>query len=257
MKFFLGTHIPSWLGRLDFPLFISNNGLRKRRSYGRALGPWALDSGAFTEIQTHGRWTIGAEEYVDSIRTYQEKIGNLLWAAQQDYMCEPFMLEKTGLTVEHHQQLTIENFLELRALAPDLPIIPVLQGWTIDDYQSHIDSFIAAGVDLPSLSLVGVGSVCRRQATTEIENIVRSISERDISIHGFGVKTKGLLRYGGYLTSADSLAWSYQARREPPLPHCVGHKNCANCIDYAVRWRDSLRGKIEAEAERGALYRAA
>lgn len=44
-------------------------------------------------------------------------------------MCEPSMLKKTGKTVQEHQTLTINNFIELRQLAADLPIIPVLQGW--------------------------------------------------------------------------------------------------------------------------------
>ncbi len=39
------------------------------------------------------------------------------------------------------------------------------------------------------------------------------------------------------LTSADSMAWSVDARRKPPLPGCTRHKNCANCPRYALRWR--------------------
>lgn len=39
------------------------------------------------------------------------------------------------------------------------------------------------------------------------------------------------------LTSADSLAWSFAARRKPPLPECVhDHEHCNNCIRYALRW---------------------
>ncbi|HYU84194.1 MAG TPA: hypothetical protein VEK80_05265, partial [Kribbellaceae bacterium] len=47
----------------------------------------------------------------------------------------------------------------------------------------------------------------------------------------------GLARYGDLLTSADSMAWSIDARRKPHLPGCTGHKNCANCLRYALRWR--------------------
>lgn len=38
-------------------------------------------------------------------------------------------------------------------------------------------------------------------------------------------------------TGERTLAWSAQARREPPLPGCVGHGNCANCPRYATQWR--------------------
>lgn len=37
------------------------------------------------------------------------------------------------------------------------------------------------------------------------------------------------------LVSADSLAWSYAARRQPPLPDCP-HARCNNCIDWASQW---------------------
>ena len=47
-------------------------------------------------------------------------------------MCEPFMLAKTGLTVAEHQARTVANYLELRSLAPELPFVPVLQGWSLD-----------------------------------------------------------------------------------------------------------------------------
>jgi hypothetical protein len=47
------------------PLFVNRNALfGKDSSYARtgklprARGPWALDSGGFTELTTHGRWTI-------------------------------------------------------------------------------------------------------------------------------------------------------------------------------------------------------
>jgi hypothetical protein len=37
------------------------------------------------------------------------------------------------------------------------------------------------------------------------------------------------------------MAWSYAARRAPVLPGCTGHRNCANCLAYATRWRDRIR----------------
>jgi hypothetical protein len=37
------------------------------------------------------------------------------------------------------------------------------------------------------------------------------------------------------------MAWSYRARRSPALPGCTGHRNCANCLRYALAWRARLR----------------
>jgi hypothetical protein len=65
---------------------------------------------------------------------YRDEIGQLDWAAPQDWMCVPFILAKTGLSVEEHQRRTVTNYLKLKELASDLPFIPILQGWDLDDY---------------------------------------------------------------------------------------------------------------------------
>src|SRR6266511_2579815 len=73
----------------------------------------------------------------------------------------------TRLSLAEHQRRTVHNYLELRHLADDLPIVPVLQGQSIDDYKRIIDAYHRAGVDLHREPLVGLGSVCRRQATRQ------------------------------------------------------------------------------------------
>jgi hypothetical protein len=238
-RFFLGTHQPGWLADSPVPLFVSDRRLRHVKQSLPAVCDWALDSGGFTELSTFGTWDNGPtpREYVDRIRRYRVAVGRLQWAAPQDWMCEPWIVAKTGLTVLEHQWRTIDNLFDLRALAPDLPIIPVLQGWRVDDYIRHIDLYRAVGVDLAEEPLVGVGSVCRRQGTDEIGEVFAAIRDAGVSrLHGFGVKALGLRRYGHLLTSADSMAWSMQARREPPLPGCSSHINCANCRRYAYGW---------------------
>lgn len=120
----------------------------------------------------------------------------------------------TKLSVEIHQRRTVDNAIELSTIAPDLPWRRVLQGGTSDAYMRCADLYEQAGIDLTTEPLVGLGSVCRRQATGEIADIVRRLRERGITrLHGFGVKTLGLKRYGHLLNSADSLAWSEDARR--------------------------------------------
>lgn len=152
---------------------------------------------------------------------------------------EPFVVDKTGLSVEEHQERTVENYLTLRAMAPDLPFIPVLQGWMLDDYLHCVDLYALAGVDLTALPLVGIGSVCRRQNTAEVDHIVSTVASLGIALHGFGVKTVGLTAYASQPESADSLAWSYRARNAPALPGCT-HKSCANCPRFALRWREKV-----------------
>jgi hypothetical protein len=239
MLFFLGAHQPEWLEKTAVPLFISRRRLAKRRRLPRAMGTWALDSGAFTEISTNGRWTLGAAAYAGEVRRYRDEIGGLAWAAIQDWMCEPHILEKTGLSLIEHQRRTIDNYLELNALAPDLPWVPVLQGWTLMDYVQHMEDYRGAGVNLAGLPLVGLGSVCRRQAMIQASLIVGWLSGEGIRLHGFGVKLQGLSCFGGQLASADSMAWSFHARREKKQPGCT-KASCANCLHFALEWRSGV-----------------
>ena len=243
MEFYLGTHVLNHLEKTDVPLFISRRAFDKRKSSLDALGSWALDSGGFSELRLNGGWTLNAQEYVDRVNKISET-PNLQWAAQQDWMCEEVMLEKTGLTVREHQRRTVDNFIELRSLDCDVPIIPVLQGYTMDEYKECFEMFEASGVDLRAEPVVGLGSVCRRQNTDDIERIVTCFHAKDLRLHGFGVKTLGLKRYGEMLESADSLAWSFGARYSQS--HCSIHrenpttKNCANCLTYALEWREKV-----------------
>lgn len=255
-NFYLGTHRPSWLWNVhDVPLFISHRQLRERKTpFPRATTRWALDSGGFTELKLYGEWRTTPEEYAAAVRRYDTELGHMEWAAPQDWMCEPWVISGgyhegqyyvgTHLSVAEHQRRTVENYLTLTELAPDLGFAPALQGWELADYHACADAYAAAGVDLTSLPVVGLGSVCRRQSTGEIAAITDSLAARGIRLHGFGVKSAGLAMYADNLTSADSLAWSRGARQDARkgIRHCA-KKTCANCLHYALAWRDRvLRG---------------
>lgn len=238
--FYLGTHMPSWFSKTDVPLFVSRTRLERggefRKKLPVARGRWAMDSGGFTQLHKFGRWTLPPERYVEQVRRAFTEIGRLDWAAPMDWMCEPSAKAMTGLSTGQHQGRTVENFLELRALAPDLPIIPVLQGFEIRDYEVCAEMYERAGVDLAAEPTVGLGSVCRRQATGEIGFITSMLKERGLSVHGFGVKTQGLAKYASELASADSLAWSLGGRYERPCTHGRAvHEG--NCLVYALDWR--------------------
>jgi len=231
-SFYLGVHRPHWLESAGVPLFVSHRQLRGRATLPRAAAPWVLDSGGFSELSLHSCWlTTTVDEYVEAVARYEREIGNLAWAAPMDWMCEPAMIERTGWNVEFHQRRTVANFIQLRGRGP---FIPVLQGWTIDDYARCVAMYGDAGVDLEQEPLVGIGSVCRRESAAEIGRIVASL--QPLRLHGFGVKKRGLERYGHLLASADSMAWSFRARRSGPLAGC-DHRNCANCLRFALGWR--------------------
>lgn len=250
MRFYLGTHVKSWLWREDTadldPLFVSWVRMRRRKTpfVHRARVKWALDSGGFSEIAKHGRWTSTPEQYVEAVEQYAAEVGNMEWAAQQDWMCEPQMIEKTGLSVRAHQEKTVENYCTLRDLAPHLPIAPVLQGWELDDYPVAIELFSRAGIDLRALPVVGVGSVCRRQATSDIERLFASLSGYGLRMHGFGVKTAGVERYGQHLQSADSMAWCAAAGRHEGSWCGSCARKCNNCPAWAAEWRERVLARV-------------
>lgn len=242
--FWLGTHMPEWVQRTDVPLFLSRRRLCRRKKWPTALGPWALDSGGFSELSMFGRWTIGEQQYVDEIRLWSEQMGGLSWAAAQDWMCEPWITEKTGLTVEEHQYRTVENFVRLREMAPEIHFTPVLQGWAISDYERCVRIYESHGVDLQASWVVGVGSVCRRQATDEAVQLMQTVKSWGFRTHGFGFKVLGLKRTHQEMVSADSLAWSFNARAtKTRLPGCT-HARCNNCLKFALLWRERLMASI-------------
>jgi hypothetical protein len=89
-----------------------------------------------------------------------------------------------------------------------------------------------------------------------IGTLVTSLQARDreneLPLHGFGVKTLGLRRYGHLLGSADSQAWSKHARdNNIKYPDCaMGHQVCNYCLTYALHWRGQLLTRLETDIPR-------
>lgn len=249
MKFYLGTHHDGWLAEVSVPLFVSRRRLSIRTRLPRACGSWALDSGGYSELSMYGEWRTTPKQYAEEIIRYNDECGGLEWAAQQDWMCEPWILRKTGKTVKEHQWNTVLNYIDMQTRGLPVNIIPVLQGQTVDDYLRHIETFYECGISLENLPVVGLGSVCRRQNTGEIGRIAATIASMGIKLHGFGVKIEGIERYGALLESSDSMAWSYDARYDDTImgtERCREfHINCANCLPWAVKWRERI---VEAVA---------
>jgi hypothetical protein len=210
MKFFTGLHQPSDAQHFD-AAFISVNRLINRKGP-FAVGDWIMDSGAFSHMLRDGEH-MPIPDYVAQIKRWKSN-GNLLAAITQDLMCEPFILEKTGLTIPDHQRLTIERYDALLRAETGVYIMPVLQGYEPLDYVTHIRMY---GNRLAFGAWVGVGSVCKRNGDPRaIEEVLLAIhSERpDLRLHGFGLKSTALKSgiVDELLYSADSMAWSYQAR---------------------------------------------
>ena len=211
VRFFVGLHQPSDAQHFD-AVFISVNRIARRKSP-FAVGDWIMDSGAFTEISTHGRYRMPVSDYAAQIRRWKDN-GNLLAAVTQDYMCEPHILCKTGLTLADHQRMTIERYDALVAENTGVYILPALQGWHPHEYADHVRQY---GDRLPHGAWVGVGGVCKRQGDpSAIFAVLMAIKRErpDLRLHGFGVKTTALQcgAIQDLLYTADSMAWSFAAR---------------------------------------------
>ncbi len=236
----------------------------RQSAFPAARHKWMLDSGSFGYCNA-GEPLPSPESYVAAVRRYDAEIGGLEWAAQQDLMCEPWMLAKTGRAVAENQRLNKENFWRLHelwwraeeldyaaehGLDPDevrfdgfradltlLPFKPTLQGWEPDDYRRDVEMWYAAGVNLHEVNVVGLGSVCRRAATKPIRTLIEELSGY-LDLHGFGLKTDALRTYGPVLPTADSHAWSEGTRHEEERWPCRHGrvKWERNCPLYAMQW---------------------
>jgi hypothetical protein len=252
MIFYTGIPKYRWLERVRFPVFVSRT-ILPVRSFPRATCRWALDSGEFTQIDRCGSWDdVTPAAWVRIARQASAEIGGPHggpdFVAIQDWMCEPQMLEKTGLTVLEHQRRTVENYLRLREMAPEMPWLPTLQGWERDDYLRCADMYYKAGVALDACDRVGIGSVCRRQHTEMAEALILELASGGLKIHGFGFKLQGLEKVKHVIRSSDSMAWSTEARW---MNHKGKWPNATNDVFFCAWWRRKfLLPKVEAYLDR-------
>lgn len=215
MDFYVGMHHPHDAWRVQRAMVSVKRLYDRRGSFTPPPAGWMLDSGAFTELQQHGHYRHPVEHYARAVVRWWY-VGRMLSATAQDYMCEPFILARTGLDIATHQRLTVERYRALRALVPrSIHVMPVLQGFTPAEYVACLHRY---GDDLTPGMWVGLGSVCKRQGSPgliyEVQRAV--LGERpDLRLHGFGVKTTSLgdARVRDLFHSADSMAWSFAARR--------------------------------------------
>jgi len=209
----VGLHQPSDAKHFE-RCFISVNRICDRK------GPfevrdWIMDCAGFTTIEKHGGYPKPTSDFAREVNRWRGN-GNLVAAVSRDYMCEAPMLARTGMTVEQHQRLTIREYDDLITEKTDTYILPVLQGYEPLDYARHVQMY---GERFPIGAWVGVGSVCKRNA--DIGAILAVLSSvktlrPDLRLHGFGLKStalaNGTIRH--LLHSADSMAWSYAARKQ-------------------------------------------
>jgi len=159
-----------------------------------------------------------------------------------EWMCEENVIAQTRLSVEEHQQRTVDGFCRLDAMRPGV-FIPVLQAQSVWRYERCIELYQRAGVDLWSRPVVGVGTLCRRSSTIHVYLLLHQLARLGLRLHGFGIKSDGLVAAAPCLVSADSAAWSIRARFDP----VAYGRNGRNDLETALRWSGVLAARILRE----------
>lgn len=219
MRFFVGLHMVNHARHFPRCMISITRLLRRKGDF--EAGEWMLDSGAFAALMACGKHPLSPREYAAHVRRWS-RCGRMVAAVSQDWLCTPEVLARTGLTVREHQWRSLRAYQELLEQDTDgVYIMPVLQGLTVDDYRRHIDMY---GDLLAPGMWVGVGSVCgRNRRPTEVAAILAAIRRErpDLRLHGFGLKTTSLALEAvrSRLHSADSMAWSFRARRAGRNPN--------------------------------------
>jgi len=186
-----------------------------------------LDSGGFTCLNRFGDYPWSLEDYLSLIWHYKPD-----YVATMDYPCEPEINRRIYLGSSEQSKALETNKERIRAtvdnatwlLEQDVPapttVVPVIQGYTLEEYLSCIDLYERRGV-FDIVDYVAIGSMCRRGAEKEIERLVVALTDyvwsthSDVRFHLFGLKLSALKRKAIFdrTHSVDSAAWSLNPGR--------------------------------------------
>lgn len=201
------------LRQLEEPNVMLNYATKNNRPWD-SIERLFIDSGGYSFMMGKGEYQTSDSEYLDYIEEHHPER-----FALRDYACEPEILDQRGTTVESHQQATTDRHINLtdgfeRRGIDSLPV-SCLQGWDVTDYLTHIDNLRDHGV---LHDYVAVGSVCRRNAETEIRSILRQVRNalpKRCSLHAFGVKKSVLSSFETrrVIDSADSCAYGLRQQK--------------------------------------------
>ena len=166
-----------------------------------------VDSGGF---QVTARWDLEYPYSVETLFEYAERVGADYLAAP-DYACEP---ELHDSTVSNRIGMTVEGHAQAMALYEDrewsFQLVPVLQGYEVEDYEHCIDWFESEGM---IRDYMAVGTVCKRDRVKSIHNVLQAIKRKlpDVDLHMFGMTLNAWKdrRLWGQFKSADTAAWNW------------------------------------------------
>jgi len=229
---------------------------------------FALDSAGFTAMRlwkARGTQPGMAGVFPWTCAQYVELAAEIgaSWWSQPDLCCEPeiaasrdevdYRIRATATLLEGVLRVVFAWQNELaRTCSPGTvasmlpPPVPVLQGWSADDYLRSLDLLEEVWSRwqpwLAPPALIGIGSVCRRHLYHPEHGLLAILARLEgrlpagARLHLFGVKGASLshLKLSDRIASADSMAYDDGARRlawRSRRSNTVGHR-----CDAMTRW---------------------
>jgi hypothetical protein len=182
-----------------------------------------LDSGGFSLLSQYPDYPFTLNQYLEL--AYYIKDNNLLTLiATMDYPCEAEINRTQLHSNEERIQKTIDNTIKCYDVDSSLPWVPVIQGYTIDEYLACIDLYYEVGIE----SLYwAIGSICSRKGHyLQMRNIIVTIAKRletECKLHAFGLGVKFLYdpQIFSNIYSSDSAAWNYRAISREQKPQMI------------------------------------
>lgn len=237
---------------------------------------FALDSAGFTAVhrwQTQGTQAGMAGVFPWTCAQYVEfaNLSGASWYSQPDLCCEPavasnaseidFRVRATATLLEgvlrqiFAWQCELAKDSSANVVANLLrPPVPVLQGWSIDDYLRSLDLLDEVWSRwqpwLAPPKLIGLGSVCRRDLHHPKHGLFAILAGLEgrlpagARLHLFGVKGAALSQVKMYpwIASADSMAYDFGARvkaRQARTSNTLAHRACE-----MTRWMQAAASRI-------------
>lgn len=178
--------------------FWNGNAWRRKKFQARMGLRW-LDCGGFNLLNKYRDFPFTVTNYANLVAYLRPD-----YYATMDYPCEPDISRSLSLMSNAERiRATVDNALSLMEWQGQLPgtLVPVIQGYTLREYQDCIDLYRQNG---GIRDYMAVGSMCRRlnsqQLNTLIPGIYRAARLNGARrLHFFGLKIspdlKGLDRY--------------------------------------------------------------
>jgi hypothetical protein len=180
---------------------------RKKHKFRRRFGIKWLDCGGYLILLKYGYYPFSVVNYANLIVRLSPH-----FYATMDFACEPGLVNQTKSkikTVRGRIEATVKNAVELAEWENQIPgqMVPVIQGYTLDEYLYCLQLHEAAGT---IRDYMAVGSMCQRTSEKELQELIPGIYYAAQALgcsklHFFGLKLSPALKiYDEMIYSRDS-----------------------------------------------------